>query len=72
MRQRCDRAKPLSILGIVTGVLASASPALASNPVAVPFPGALPLLAVGGAVIGAVALGRRWREGRKSRRRREG
>jgi hypothetical protein len=60
----------LLILGIL-GVMASATPALASVAIRVPEPTTLVLVIVGGGVAGAVTLGRKLRNRRDARRRRD-
>ena len=52
-------------VAVLLSVVSFASPALASPGVTVPSPSTLALLAVGGGVAGAIALGRRWRKRRE-------
>ncbi len=64
------RQKAVLTAVILCGVVLSAGPALATVPAGVPEPGTLTLLGVGGAVAGAIGLGRRWRKRRETNRRR--
>ena len=64
------RQKAVLTAVILCGVVLSAGPALATTPALMPEPGTLTLLGVGGAVAGAIGLGRRWRKRREANRRR--
>jgi len=65
------RQKAVLTAVILCGVVLSAGPALATViSIPVPEPGTLTLLGVGGAVAGAIGLGRRWRKRREDNRRR--
>jgi len=64
------RQKAVLTAVILCGVVLSAGPALATLPAPMPEPGTLTLLGVGGAVAGAIGLGRRWRKRREANRRR--
>jgi len=64
------RQKAVLTAVILCGVVLSAGPALATLPTPMPEPGTLTLLGVGGAVAGAIGLGRRWRKRREANRRR--
>jgi hypothetical protein len=71
-REPDRRPKGLLILAVLFGVLSSAGPALATPGITIPAPSTLILVAVGGGVAGAIALGRNWRRRRDARRRRDG
>jgi len=64
------RQKAVLTAVILCGVVLSAGPALATVAIPMPEPGTLTLLGVGGAVAGAIGLGRRWRKRREANRRR--